>query len=348
MDTSLWNHTDQQLLTALERACGDERRSLTWVLRLIGEVDRRELYAELGYGSLYEYCTEALHYSENEAYLRIGVARAGRRFPLILETIERGELHLTGASRCAPHLTEENHRDLLAAVVHKTKREIEEILAARFPQDDLPDSILPAHGSGDRMLVHPLAEDRFAICFTAGRKCRELLERANALSSHKRPRPGFAELIEAALEAYVEKLEKQKFRTTDRPKAPRTDTSEDPRQIPAHVRREVYQRDGGRCTFVGEHGHRCGSRAFLELDHVVPIARGGKSTADNLRLRCFRHNQLAARRELDPEIVSLMAAGFRPARSLGPERARVANAAALMAMRPLGIERSDGTRSGTS
>jgi 5-methylcytosine-specific restriction endonuclease McrA len=326
--TSIQHLSNEQLTAELARACRNERRSTISVLRLLAEVDRRRLYARLGYFSLYEYCTEELHYSENEAYLRIGVARAGRRFPVLLDMIERGELHLTGASRCAPQLTEENHRELLAAVVHKSKREIEEILACWFPQPDIEDSIDPA--SDRRQSVDPLAEGRYAVSFTATDRCCELLERAKQLSSHRRPRPGFGELIEEALEAYVTKLEKQKFKTTDRPREQEPAVeSEDPRYVPARVKREVYQRDEGRCTFVGSDGRRCRARAFLEYDHVLPVARGGKSTAENLRLRCFRHNQHEAVEELGEMHVSLMADGFRPARIL-------ANRAALMAMRPLG------------
>jgi len=58
----------------------------------------------------------------------------------------------------------------------------------------------------------------------------------------------------------------------------------------------VWRRDEGRCTFVGTHGHRCGSRVHLQFDHVTPVARGGTSTADDLRLRCRAHNQLEAER----------------------------------------------------
>ena len=68
-----------------------------------------------------------------------------------------------------------------------------------------------------RQTVQPTAEDRFAVSFTATRRCIERLKRAKALSSHRAPRASFGELIEAALETYVEKLEKQKFKTTDRP-----------------------------------------------------------------------------------------------------------------------------------
>ncbi len=66
--------------------------------------------------------------------------------------------------------------------------------------------------------------------------------------------------------------------------------------IPAEVRRRVNERDGGRCQWKLHDGTLCGSNVRVQLDHVHPVALGGKSTIDNLRLLCARHNQLAARR----------------------------------------------------
>jgi len=57
------------------------------------------------------------------------------------------------------------------------------------------------------------------------------------------------------------------------------------------VKREVWARDHGRCTFVGTTGHRCEAQDALEFDHVIPVARGGPSTPENLRLLCRAHNQ---------------------------------------------------------
>jgi hypothetical protein len=57
------------------------------------------------------------------------------------------------------------------------------------------------------------------------------------------------------------------------------------------VRREVWARDGGCCACTSAAGRRCGSRVRLEYDHIVPIAKGGAGTADNLRLLCRAHNQ---------------------------------------------------------
>ena len=62
----------------------------------------------------------------------------------------------------------------------------------------------------------------------------------------------------------------------------------------AKVKKAVWLRDGGRCTFESDAGHRCEARSFLEYDHIEPFARGGETTAGNLRLRCRTHNQYAA------------------------------------------------------
>ena len=61
--------------------------------------------------------------------------------------------------------------------------------------------------------------------------------------------------------------------------------------------RMVFERDEGRCTFVGTGGHRCGSSMRLELHHIVPFALGGPDTPDNLTLHCGAHNRLVAERE---------------------------------------------------
>ena len=58
----------------------------------------------------------------------------------------------------------------------------------------------------------------------------------------------------------------------------------------AAVRRAVYVRDGGRCSFVSADGHRCGERRFIEFHHVIPRAAGGKATVENIQLGCRADN----------------------------------------------------------
>ena len=64
------------------------------------------------------------------------------------------------------------------------------------------------------------------------------------------------------------------------------------RAIPAAVRRQVWERDRGCCSYVDRgSGRRCGSRHLLEIDHVVPYALGGSAEPDNLRLLCAAHHR---------------------------------------------------------
>jgi 5-methylcytosine-specific restriction endonuclease McrA len=89
-------------------------------------------------------------------------------------------------------------------------------------------------------------------------------------------------------------LEQRRFAATDRPRKQRRPARG--RHIPAEVRRTVWQRDQGRCTFLAESGRRCEARGCLEFDHIEPVARGGRARVENLRLRCRAHNQFAAER----------------------------------------------------
>jgi hypothetical protein len=117
---------------------------------------------------------------------------------------------------------------------------------------------------------------------------------AQALLGHAVPSGDVAQVFARALKTLIAKLERQKFAKTDRPRPCRP--SEHARHIAASVKRTVWERDGGRCTFVGESGHRCEARTRLEFDHVEAVATGGQATVQGLRLRCRAHNQLEAER----------------------------------------------------
>ena len=173
---------------------------------------------------------------------------------------------------------------------------MEELLAARFPKADVPDSIR----------VEPLSADRFAVRFTADSEFLELLERVRALESHRQPNGDLLPIMKRSLEAHLRELEKNRFAVSRKPRRARRalptvesaaarsgdtlGTGERKRHIPAAVVREVYLRDEQQCTFVSEDGRRCTARHFIELDHVEPWAYGGESSVGNLRLRCRAHN----------------------------------------------------------
>ena len=134
---------------------------------------------------------------------------------------------------------------------------------------------------------------------------REKLDCARALLSHCVPSGNLGHVFDRALDAVIREMEKRTFARTERPRSQaERRPSSNGRRIPAHVKREVWERDGGRCTFVGSHGHRCGERRFLEFDHIRPVARGGEATVEDLRLCCRAHNQYAAERVFGAEFMT--------------------------------------------
>ena len=119
------------------------------------------------------------------------------------------------------------------------------------------------------------------------------------------------------------------------------------RYVPREVRRRVVARDGARCSFVGEDGRRCEETGFLELDHVLPVARGGQASVAGVRVLCRAHNQYEAERILGREAVEAgrMAREERGGARIG---SRVASAGCDGAVRGCGSDGGSGAwRAGT-
>ena len=309
--------TDADLTQALHQVVSHERAATAAVLAHIAEFDARKLYAPAGYACMRDYCVARLQLSEGAAYRRITAARAARQFPMLFDAIADGRVHLSAVTVLSPHLSEHNVAELVALATHRSKAEVEGLVAARFPRSEsmalvcevapsAPRSLFPGRVAVREVLsslvpgrvnepaprVAPVAAQRFVIQVTVSEQTHAKLEQLRALMSHAIPGGELADVLDYALSMAIARVEKRKFGTTDQPRTPRAST--DPRHIPAHVRRAVHARDGGRCTFVADDGHRCDARSQLEFDHVEPVARDGASTVDNLRLRCRAHNQLAA------------------------------------------------------
>jgi hypothetical protein len=125
------------LLARLKALLARDHQLCADLLAHLAEVDARKLYLDQACSSMFVYCVERLHMSEPTAYKRIEAARVARRFPVIFDRVAAGDLGLTAVTLLAPKLTADNHLDLLAAAVHRSKRELERLLAARFPRPDV-------------------------------------------------------------------------------------------------------------------------------------------------------------------------------------------------------------------
>lgn len=301
---------------AAVHARGD-RDTRTEVIAHLAEVEQRRLYLAQACSSMYTFCIERLGYSENEAHTRLQVARLCSRFPEAMAALESGAIHLTGLALLCPKVTEESVRELLAEATGKTRREIEALLARRFPRPDVPPSITPLHparceqdgsvrptlpeqgapasteAAAPSARVEPLSAASFRIEFTASTELHEKLELARNLLSHAVPSGDLASLFERALDELLAAELKRRM-GAGKPRKRRS-LVEGSRHVPLDVVRAVWERDGFQCTFVDEDGHRCSEVRHMTIEHRDPFARGGPPTVENLCLLCRAHNLHRAR-----------------------------------------------------
>jgi hypothetical protein len=373
---------DPVLLRDLAALVAQDRATTAALLAHIAEVDARKLYLPAAHPSMFSYCVHELRLSEEAAFKRIHAARAARQFPAIFAALADGRLHLSAVVMLAPHLTLENADELLAAAAQKSKAEIEQLLALRFPRPDLPERVrqldtepVGSRGLGEPQLsgevaqhapgrveaaapppkLAPLAPERFALQLTIGQATHDKLRYAQALLGHQLPSGDLAMVLDRALDALIGQLEQRKFAAASKPR-PGPRRAPAGRHIPAHVKRTVWERDGGQCTFVSNAGQRCPARARLEYDHIVPVARGGLATVAGLRLRCRAHNQFAAecmfgvgfmsgKRCAAQHAPGRVAAGSRAAAARDAAAARARAAAEVIPwLRQLGIRADEARR----
>ena len=330
---SISHLSDDELLAQVHLCVADERHATARLIASLAELDARRLYLGAGCSSLFTYCTQLLHLSEHAAYHRIEAARAARGFPVILDLLAEGSVHLTAIGLLASHLTPENHREVLAAARHKSKREIEHLVATLWPKPAIPSTVrkLPASSGAANAAapspcsssdpaealstaapllttttaaprparpastVSPLSTERYKLQCTITRETYEKLCRARDLLRHSIPNGEPAEILDRALTLLVADLERKRLAATGKPRPRAREAAKRSRYIAADVKRAVWARDGGRCAFVGTEG-RCSETGFLEIHHVVPYASGGEAVAANLQLRCRAHNAHEAER----------------------------------------------------
>jgi hypothetical protein len=324
MTIDLSRVTNAELLRAVRQLSLGEQHATARLVAALAELDARKLYLGEGCASMFTFCTQVLHLSEGAAYNRIGAARAARQFPIILDLLDTGAVHVTTVRLLAPWLTAENHRAVLDEATHKSKSEVLEIVARLHPQAPVPSSVrkLPVtsaaapvriaaptceHERPDARrdapmaraivlprvpAVRPLAPDRYQIQFTIDREARDKLRRVQDLLRHVVPDGDPAAIFARALTVLLADLERKHRAAVTHPRTPRSPSSRG-RQIPAAVRRAVWDRDGGRCAYVGASG-RCTETGLVQLHHVVPYAAGGPATVGNIELRCAAHNRYEA------------------------------------------------------
>lgn len=134
---------DGELIAAVKTLAEHERHATARLVTALAEMERRRLYRGQGCSTLYEYCVKVLQLSEDAAYTRAHVARVGVQYPAALEELASGAVSMTALRLLEPVLTRENHRELLAAIRHRSKRDVERFIAKISPTSEIDPPILP-------------------------------------------------------------------------------------------------------------------------------------------------------------------------------------------------------------
>ena len=267
-----------ELIQNTRDLCAKEREITLQVIEHLQEIERRRLFSERGYSSLFEMCIKEFGYSESQAQRRISSMRLSKEIPEVKEAIQSGALNLATVSMAQQFFRQEKKsgheldldekREVLRELEGKSKREAE-----RFFSEE---SSTP-----------PTTTTRVVLELTAEQLAK--LEKLRALLSHQISPQEYEKLIEKLSDLALERLDPE-VRAANRQAKPLV-PGKVTRHIPAALRDQVWVRAQGCCEYVDPlTKRRCSGTQFLEVDHRKAIALGGTHDEENLRLLCKAHN----------------------------------------------------------
>ena len=284
----------------------------------LADFDRQRLWVELGHASVFYYLHRDLKLSKGAAHYRKVAARLIQKFPEVVAPFREGKLCISSVVELARVITPENSTDVLPRFFYLSKQEAKAVAVEICPAPVVPRrevvtkvvTEVPRAATfhlDETSLTHfvqtapqavpmqsePLTPNLQRLHMTVSKQFLDKLEAARKGQGHAQPGASAEKVIEAALDLLLAQQAKRRGEVKRPQQNPRLAKS--PGHIPAAVRREVWSRDEGKCTWPLDSGGICGSTLRLEIDHVVPRGRGGASTVDGCRLICRVHNQLAAR-----------------------------------------------------
>lgn len=274
-----------------------ERKITRQILELIQAAEHQRLPLERGFKDTYDWLIRGHGYSGSAANRRIQASRLLRDMPEIASKVESGSVNLTTLwqtqkairaqqKSTGKKITLTEKKAAILKIEGKTSTVAERELNTLFPDGVKSEQKLTAkHGGGMGLSVDLNAEDASE------------LNRARELLSHALPGAPVGQIIGRLARDFNRRndpLRKQKTHLVATPQ----------RGTKARCRRDLIQQAGGKCGFADPVTKRvCGSRYQLEIDHIVPRARGGSDDPSNLRCLCRNHNQLMAEIEFGREFM---------------------------------------------
>jgi hypothetical protein len=287
----------------------EKRKLTTSILWHLNEIQSRRLHLEMGYGSLFEYAVKALGYSDAAAGRRIAAMRLLAEIPEAEPALQNGDLSLSTLStlqhffqRKEEPISPDEKKSLVFAFRGKSRRECEKELAALDPKACTPaekERVVSATQTeirfvADESLMEKLTQIRELDAHVLGENASylELFHRMADLALKKLGQSRAAK-SQAKVDSFSSRTAPSQTTSPAERSEPGTRPFSDTRPgryIPAPLKRQVWLRDQGRCSYRSLDGRRCESRYAIEIDHVTPFSLGGKAELKNLRLLCRGHN----------------------------------------------------------
>lgn len=297
MEKSLNHLTDlrnEDLLRKAKDLVSQERHLQAELLHYLKEIERRKLFLDRGYGSMFDFVTKELGYSESSAYRRIQAMRLLKDLPEVEKQIIDGSLTLTTAAQVQSFLRAEkkqhisvplhHKKKILQAVQNKSSREVEKHLFQLNP------NTIPV---GEK--VRQVSDTRIEIRLTIPAELKDKMDQLKLLLSHVNPEMNYQQLIEYLSSKALHQLDPtQTKRKSNATPAPEVETAKK-RYIPEALKHRIWKRDEACCAYVDPiTKRRCRSQYQIQIDHIQPFAIGGETTESNLRLLCANHNRWRA------------------------------------------------------
>jgi len=125
----------------------------------------------------------------------------------------------------------------------------------------------------------------------------QIEEQVRAALSHQFPDGGFDQVVREVFKLVLERDCKRKA-LTERPRAPWERPSENDRYVPDAVKRAVWERDQGRCTWPMGMGSSATRRTASSSTMISKSLSEANPTIDNIRLLRKSHNLMKAEQHL--------------------------------------------------
>ena len=300
---------DCDLNQKIKHLAEQERKITQEVIASIAEVDRRQFFLRMGYPSLYAYLTLEIRYSEGAAQRRIDAARLFNKVPEVSDKIVQGTINLSQISKMQKAVRQIKKESGVAVSLTLQKIVLEKMENKNSVQSDLvlARELQIEIKTEEKKKIQQDESVRVELTFS--KEEMQLLEEARALLSHKtggKLKDTLIEMAKKTIHTHQPKIKtkgaagiagvkegadaKGKQASVNKTSTATAAVKSTSSRPTPKLKREIFMRHQG-CQFKNpETGRLCGSKFFLEVDHIRPRFAGGSNETENLRALCKNHN----------------------------------------------------------